>query len=169
MTATAANKDLLKKTVSESLIKEIDEINKWVKKTENVEVTVQSYGGGKKQDRTNTNNNTNRDFKTGKRYEPSGEQEFNRGSRRNNPPPTAPPSFDIQIGKNENLETRIIKKELAEKASKTDFAAEKKKEQDSMDKISKAKVEILYNLNRVAPENVKDIFNELIDFAVSDA
>lgn len=37
-----------------------------------------------------------------------------------------------------------------------------------MDKISKAKVDILYNLNRVAPENVKDIFNELTEFAVSD-
>lgn len=61
--------------MSESLIKEIDEINKWVKKTENVEVTVQSYGGGKKQERNNNNNNNNRgEFNKGKKYEPSGDQ-----------------------------------------------------------------------------------------------
>lgn len=66
------------------------------------------------------------------------------------------------------METRLIKNKLKEKAAEGDFADRKEKEQEGLDIIEKTKREIIFNLNRVAPENVKDIYREIENFALED-
>ena len=45
------------------------------------------------------------------------------------------------------------------------YAAMKANEEASLDEIEKAKRDINFDLNRIAPENLKDIFKEIEHFA----
>lgn len=90
-----------------------------------------------------------------------------KGSKYN---PKAPvpqaPAVHIIVGKNENVDTALLRKELTKKAD--NFADKKAKEQESLEKVEKCKREIQFNLNRVAPENLKEIFNEIQGFATEE-
>lgn len=95
--------------------------------------------------------------------------EINKGSRYNkNPPPmnpSAPASVDIVMGKNQSFQTIMEKKKLKERAAEMNYAAMKANEEASLDEIEKAKRDINFDLNRIAPENLKDIFKEIERFA----
>ena len=72
---------------------------------------------------------------------------------------------DFIIGKNESLETRIKKSEMRKKAAEVNYAAMKEEEEKTLDQIEKAKRDINFHLNRIAPENLKEITKELHFFA----
>jgi hypothetical protein len=57
----------------------------------------------------------------------------------------------------------MIKKEIKERAGQ-DFATLMEKENESLDKHAIAKKEIIYNLNLLAPENLKDIQKDLTGY-----
>lgn len=45
------------------------------------------------------------------------------------------------------------------------YAQRKEEEERNLDDLEKSKRDIIYHLNRVAPENLKEIFKELLPFA----
>lgn len=45
-----------------------------------------------------------------------------------------------------------------------DFATLKAKEYESMDIVEQAKKEIIYNLNLIVPENLKDIEKDIVKY-----
>ena len=102
------------------------------------------------------------EFAKGKNYK-NREPEIAMGSNYGKAPATVVP--DIQLGKNESLETRIEKKKLREKASEVNYAKRKEDEEKDLGHLQKATRDIVYHLNRIAPENLKDIFKELWPFA----
>lgn len=57
----------------------------------------------------------------------------------------------------------MIKKEIKERAGQ-DFATLMEKENETLDKHAIAKKEIIYNLNLLAPENLKDIQKDLTGY-----
>lgn len=71
--------------------------------------------------------------------------------------------FDIILGRNETLETRKKKEELKEKAT-VNYAEEKQKETDNLDKIQQAEREINFILNKIAPENLKEVSRSLNNY-----
>jgi hypothetical protein len=73
----------------------------------------------------------------------------------------------IEVGKNETLEARMIKKEIREKIGQ-DFATLMEKENETLDSTSIAKKEIIYNLNLLAPENLKDIQKDLTTYLFNE-
>jgi hypothetical protein len=73
----------------------------------------------------------------------------------------------ITIGKNETLETRKIKECIKNMAGK-DFATLKELEYEGMDNVEKCKKEIIYNLNLIVPENLKDIEKDIIVYLFED-
>lgn len=73
----------------------------------------------------------------------------------------------ITIGKNETLEARKMKDEIKNMAGK-DFATLKAKEYESMDIVEQSKKEIIYNLNLIVPENLKDIEKDIIKYLFED-
>lgn len=73
----------------------------------------------------------------------------------------------IVVGKNETLEARMIKKEIRDKAGQ-DFATLMEKENETLDSTAISKKEIIYNLNLLAPENLKDIQKDLTGFLYKD-
>lgn len=73
----------------------------------------------------------------------------------------------IVVGKNETLEARMIKKEIRDKAGQ-DFATMMEKENETLDQRAIAKKEIIYNLNLLAPENLKDIQKDLTAYLYND-
>lgn len=61
----------------------------------------------------------------------------------------------------------MIKKEIREKAGQ-DFATLMEKENESLDQLAISKKEIIYNLNLLAPENLKDIQKDLTQYLFHD-
>ena len=104
-----------KKTASAQLVKEIEESKGW-KKTVKVTEAVEERKTGKPQH--GTQRDIQKGGKTGDAAAANPSQDFQRGKNYGKiPPANTGPTFDIQIGKNENLETRLIKNKLKEKAA----------------------------------------------------
>jgi hypothetical protein len=61
-----------------------------------------------------------------------------------------------------------MKDKLKKGAAEIDYAKIKEEEQEKLSKVESSKREIQFNLNRVAPENVKDIYNEIKEYATGD-
>lgn len=72
----------------------------------------------------------------------------------------------IVVGAKETLETRQMKEELKKRA--TDFVGQKLEEEKNMDKVQKDRKEIVFNLNLIVPENLKDIEKDLVNFLYYD-
>lgn len=102
-----AKSEEITKLASPQLVKEVEEMKTWVKKEEIVEVVAFDNPKLNKKNSKVPNNN---EFKKGRNYNPSSrEPDFNMGSNFGKSGPSVP---DITIGKNESLETRILKKDL---------------------------------------------------------
>lgn len=61
----------------------------------------------------------------------------------------------------------MIKKEIREKAGQ-DFATLMEKENESLGELAILKKDIIYNLNLLAPENLKDIQKDLTQYLFND-
>lgn len=61
----------------------------------------------------------------------------------------------------------MIKKEIREKAGQ-DFATLMEKENESLGELAIFKKDIIYNLNLLAPENLKDIQKDLTQYLFND-
>lgn len=103
--------------------------------------------GGKRDDPKNAN------IRTGVRKDEAKEAE-RMGYR-----PAEDKKVMIVVGAKETLETRQMKEELKKKAF--DFVSQKQEEEKLMHQVEKDRKEIVYNLNLIVPENLKDIEKDL--------
>lgn len=133
-------------------------MKQWEKKEELAEIIQQDPTKMTRK----TSKKPNSEFNKGRNYNPSREADINMGS--NFGKAANPLVPDITIGKNESLETRLKKKDLREKAAKVNYALAKVEEENQMDDIEKSKRNIIYHLNLIAPENLKDIFKDLAPY-----
>lgn len=87
------------KQANENLVKEVEQMNAWKRKEETVEIVVTENPRLNKKQSKQPN-----EFNKGKNYK-NREPEIAMGSNYGKAPANAVP--DIQLGKNESLETRI--------------------------------------------------------------
>ena len=71
----------------------------------------------------------------------------------------------IVLGAKETIEARQMKEEIKKKKG-LDFATLKMKEESEYDDVKRARVEIVYNLNLIVPENLKDIEKDLFEYLI---
>ena len=155
----SVSKEELEKHVNPEVISKAAEISSWP--TQEVEVEQKDDKPNRKNDnnKKQTYENKNNNFiKTGGAKKDEAKTAELYGYK-----PQAQVGVQITIGKNETLETRKIKDEIKNMAGK-DFATLKAKEYESMDIVEQAKKEIIYNLNLIVPENLKDIEKDIIKY-----
>lgn len=100
-----AQEETIRAEANPQLIAEIDEMQKWERKTQEIEVVADQKG--KKRDG---------DFQKGKNYNPNQNNDFNRGSKYNKPQ-VVQGVPDISVGKNQSFATIMEKKKLKERAA----------------------------------------------------
>lgn len=149
----SVSKEELEKHASPEVVAKAKELREW--KCEEVEVKLKEKEdnktfekkGGKRED------NKGNFIKTGVRRD-EGKVAESMGYK-----PVEDKKVLIVVGAKETLETRQMKEELKKKAF--DFVGQKKEEEKGMNQIEKDKREIIYNLNLIVPENLKDIEKDL--------
>jgi hypothetical protein len=97
MIANISNKEDLKKSVDQNLVKEIEDAKNWPKTVDTVDVSAQ----------TQKKEYYNKERKGGKHEQKDHHYDINKGSKyqKSTTLPQAPvqPNFDIRLGTNENL------------------------------------------------------------------
>ena len=148
-----ADVDELKKRIDPKFIQEVNAINEWKKEERVIEFKPEVP---QKMDKKKSNARRSQaeqaalimgtKINTNKEKDPKQQQQF-----------------DIILGRNETLETRKKKEELKEKAT-VNYAEEKQKETANLDQIQQAEREINFILNKIAPENLKEVSRNLNDY-----
>lgn len=156
----SCTKEELEQHANPEVVAKAKEISAWA--TQEVEVETKEdpkfarKESKRPENKSGYNNNNNVGIKTGvKRDEASVAQSMGYKS--------TDLGVQIVIGAKETLGTRQMKDEIKKKAGQ-DFATLKEKEYESMDHLEKARKEIVYNLNLIVPENLKDIEGDLIPY-----
>ena len=149
-----ANVDELRKDVSQKTIEDVEQMKKRNRVKQTIEVT--EVPDKYKTKRSNYEKKPN----------PKGNEEITFGSKKTKEEKA--PSFDIILGGNKTLEETMERNKLKKEAAERNFAKEKEEEILSLTEIEQGKREINYNLNLIAPENLKEIYEKLKRFGVEN-
>lgn len=139
------------------VVAKVKEISSW--KTEEVEVKFKEDPVKfKKNESRRDDNNPNKNYaiKTGIRKDEAKE------AARMGYKPAEEAKIQIVVGAKETIETRQMKEKL--KSNAIDFIAQRMKEDESLNKIDLSRKEIVYNLNLIVPENLRDVEKDLFVF-----
>ena len=148
----------LEALVNPEVVSKVKEISSW--KTDEVDVKFKEdpVKFNKKESRRDDNNQNKGNYaiKTGVRKDEAKE------AARLGYKAAEETKVQIVVGAKETIETRQMKEKL--KSNATDFVSLKMKEDEGLDKINLSRKEIVYNLNLIVPENLRDVEKDILEY-----
>ena len=149
----SVSKEELEGAANPEVVSKAKEINAWEMKEEEIAPKEDTFRLGRKESKKPHNNNydsKNPDFKFGvyKTEEAKAKELGYKGNTSG--------MVDIKLGANETVEARKLKEEIRQKGE-NNWTKETEKAAMNLDDLEKSRKEIVFNLNLIVPENLKDV------------